>query len=416
MNRLRSTGDFGRQTAEAFDGVDAALAKAVISVKLGLSDAWGRRAGTPGAQGFAAVWGGPNQGQKGERRISMRSAFFGLVIGALTLALIQAPRGPSHAAEVTLKLHHFLPADSVAHEKLLKPWSKKVMEESDGRIEIKLYPDMRLGGEPADLFDQVSDGVVDLAWVVPGYTPGRFPITGVFELPFMVSRAQPTSRALQRFSEQWLVEEYQAVKPLIFHVHDRGVLHLREQDLTRKESFSGLRIRAPGRAFGAALAALGASPVYLPATAVPQALRDGVIDGAALPYEVAVPLGVHETVKLHSEIYAKRGFYTTVFLLAMNKESYQALPGDLQAVIDRASGEDMASVVGQIWDDAEASAREAVMKHGNEVTVLEEIEVERLRLATAPVIQGWIEQMTINGLDGEQMLQAARGLIAEHTD
>ena len=346
----------------------------------------------------------------------MRSALFSLIVGALTLAPMALSGGSALAAEVTLKLHHFLPAESVVHERFLKRWSEKIAEESDGRIEIRIFPDMRLGGEPADLYDQVRDGVVDMAWLVPGYTPGRFPITGVFELPFMISRAASTSRALQTFADQWLGDEYAEVKPLIFHVHDRGVLHTRERRITRKEDFAGLRIRAPSRAFGAALAALGATPVYLPVPEVPQALRDDLIDGAALPFEITLPLKIQDEVKFHTEIHWKRGLYTTVFLFAMNKESYQKLPLDLRAVIDRNTGEDMATVAGQIWDEAEAPGRQAAVEHGNEIVVLNEVEVERLRRATSPVVQGWIDQMTVNGLDGTEILKAARGLIDEHSD
>src|SRR3546814_17136508 len=76
----------------------------------------------------------------------------------------------------------------------------------------------------------------------------------------------------------------------------------------------------------------------MPVPAVPESLARGVIDGAALPYEVALPLKVHELTTSHTEIGGERGLYTAVFLFAMNKARYESLPADLRQVIDDNSG------------------------------------------------------------------------------
>ena len=101
----------------------------------------------------------------------------------------------SFAADVTLKLHQMLPPQATIPAKVLQPWADKIKADSGGRIEVELYPAMQLGGKPADLVDQVKDGVVDLTWTLFGYTPGRFPKSEAFELPFMVTTAEATSLA-----------------------------------------------------------------------------------------------------------------------------------------------------------------------------------------------------------------------------
>ena len=65
---------------------------------------------------------------------------------------------------------------------------RKVEADSNGRIKIDIFPSMQLGGTPPQLFDQARDGVVDIVWTLPGYTPGRFPIIEAFELPFVGAR------------------------------------------------------------------------------------------------------------------------------------------------------------------------------------------------------------------------------------
>ena len=107
--------------------------------------------------------------------------------------LVSAPL--AQAQEFTFKLHQLLPEKASVPAGFLIPWSEKIMKESGGRIKIEHYPSMQLGGKPPALIDQVTDGAVDMIWTVMGYTPGRFPKSEAFELPFMVSNAEATSRA-----------------------------------------------------------------------------------------------------------------------------------------------------------------------------------------------------------------------------
>jgi TRAP-type C4-dicarboxylate transport system substrate-binding protein len=93
----------------------------------------------------------------------------------------------AQAAEVTLKYHSFLPGKAPAHSKLIKEWTESIAEASNGRIEVKMYTAMQLGGKPPQLVDQVQDGFADIIWTLPGYTPGRYPAISAFELPFMVT-------------------------------------------------------------------------------------------------------------------------------------------------------------------------------------------------------------------------------------
>src|SRR5215470_14420779 len=84
-------------------------------------------------------------------------------VAAPTLLRLRAAK----AAEVVLRLHHFLPAKSNVHSRLLDPWAKKVGELSGGKAEIQIFPSMQLGGKPPELYDQAKDGVADIVWTLP---------------------------------------------------------------------------------------------------------------------------------------------------------------------------------------------------------------------------------------------------------
>ena len=119
--------------------------------------------------------------------------------GAAAGTVVLAAPAIVRAQDVTtLRVHQMLPAQATIPSKAIEPWTQRVAEASGGRLKFELYPAMQLGGAPPDLYDQAKDGVVDLIWTVLGYTPGRFPKSEVFELPFMVTKGEPTSVAFQK--------------------------------------------------------------------------------------------------------------------------------------------------------------------------------------------------------------------------
>ena len=114
---------------------------------------------------------------------------------------------------------------------ILKPWAEQVEKASGGRIKIEHFDAMSLGGRPPELMDQARDGVVDLSMTVVGYTPGRFPRTEVFELPFMMTNPVSTAAAYWEMVEtDWQATEYKDVKVLGAWVHGPGVLHSKDGD------------------------------------------------------------------------------------------------------------------------------------------------------------------------------------------
>jgi len=202
----------------------------------------------------------------------------------------------SQAAEVTIKIHHFVSTKAPIHKVLLKPWAKAVEKDSGGRIKVQIYPAMQLGGKPPQLFDQVRDGVVDAAFIIPGYTPGRFPITEVFEMPFVAQNAASTSPAVWEFYQKYLKDEFKQVHPLVLYTHAGGSIHSKKPIKTMAD-FKGMKIRTPTRSATSVLKNLGAVPIGMPVPAAPQALSKGVIDGAILPFEVTLPFKIHQLVK-----------------------------------------------------------------------------------------------------------------------
>lgn len=344
----------------------------------------------------------------------MKKSFYLLVLPLLLLALSPG-LSLAKEAEVKLKVHHFLPATSNAQTKLIQPWADKIMAESGGRIAVEIYPSMQLGGKAPQLFEQVKDGVVDVIWTLPSYTPGRFPIVELFELPYIAGSAEATTQALQEFSQTYLEKEFRQVHPLLFHVPTPGIFHTVSKQIKTMEDLKGLKIRNPSAAVTQALQTLGATPVGMPVPEVPQALTTGVIEGAVIPWEVGKALRLHEMTKYHTQPGAERGFYTSVFLLAMNRAKYDSLPADLKKVIDNNSGMNIARQIGQAYDQADREGQEIAKKHGNVFYTLPTEEAKRWEQATRPVVEDWVKNMEKKGHNGKEMLAVAQKLIDKYS-
>lgn len=317
--------------------------------------------------------------------------------------------------QVTLRLHHFLPPVANVHKRLLVPWANEIDVESQGRLKIEIFPAMQLGGKPPQLYDQARNGVVDIVWTLPGNTPGRFPSTEVFELPFIAAaRATANAPAAQEYGDSYLAKETDDVKLLAFWAHDAGLIHTRKK-ITTMEDLSGLKLRNPTRLAGEALAALGAVSVSMPVPQTPEALAQGVIDGCVVPWEVVPSIKVNELTKFHTSVPGSPTLYTATFFLAMNKERYGALPDDLKSILDRNSGMAFSQQAGRMWDEVGAEVADMVKKDSaSVVSQISADEKQRWIEATRPVQAKWQTDMAAKGLDGAALIETAKKLVAKY--
>ncbi|NVK12784.1 TRAP transporter substrate-binding protein [Leisingera sp. S132] len=332
--------------------------------------------------------------------------------GAAALAMFGAM--PAFAQEVTLKLHQFLPAQANVPKLILDVWADNVEESSGGRIKIDRFPSMQLGGKPPELMDQAIDGVADIVWTVVGYTPGRYPSTEVFELPFMMTNARAVSHAYwEMFDKHMKDTEFKDVHILGTWVHGPGMIHTSDPVET-PEDLEGMKIRGGGRSVNALLTELGATPVGMPVPAIPEGLSKGVIDGTTIPWEVTAALKVPELVENHTEFTGK-ALYTLTFVLAMNKEKYESLPDDLKKAIDDNSGLEFSVFAGGTQADSDGPSREMALDLGNNVITLDEDQTAIWRERSQPIYDQWIADMKEKGIDGAALIEEASGLIEKYT-
>ncbi|WP_417586534.1 TRAP transporter substrate-binding protein [Pararhodobacter oceanensis] len=317
------------------------------------------------------------------------------------------------AQDVTLRLHQFLPAQANVPAQVLDVWADRIEAESEGRIEIERYPAMQLGGTPPELMDQVLDGIADIVWTVNGFTPGRFPRTEVFELPFFVSDARAASYAYWTLYEEEMAEtDFADVHLLGAWVHGPGMIHS-SSPVSTPADLQGMKIRGGSRTVNELLTRLGAEPVGMPVTMIPETLTRGVIDGTTIPWEVTTALRVSELVENHTE-FEGPALYTLTFTLAMNQDVYDDMPEDLRAIIDRNSGLDFSVFAGGVQSDADGPARQIAVDRGNNIITVAEADLGPWHEAVEPIYDAWIADLEGQGIDAQALVDRTRELMAEY--
>ena len=265
------------------------------------------------------------------------------------------------------------------------------------------------------IYDQIRDNVIDGGWTIPGYSPGRFPGTEVFELPFIgTNNAENTSKAAYAFYEKYLTEEFSDIKIIAVHVHGAGAFHTKNTTIDSIDDFSGLKLRTPNRVASKTLEALGAVAVGMPVPQLPESLSKGVVDGGVIPFEIVPPLKIHEIATSHTVVGGDRALYNTVFIWGMNKAVYDGLDDELKAVIDANSGAEASAMAGAAMDKGDVPGKAVTEKSGNPIIVLSDADVAKMKEITASVIEQWIKDATANGLPAAQMVEDARALVAQY--
>lgn len=313
------------------------------------------------------------------------------------------------AQEVTLRLSHWVPPTISPATKGINPWAESVMEASDGRIQIDIYPAQQLGRAP-DHYDMAKDGIVDLSYVNPGYTAGRFPIYALTEVPFMADDSVKGAMAIHEwYAANGAEQEMGDVKVCFVHPHAPGALHT-QVDVTSPEGVSGKNVRPAHATMARFVSLLGGGPVQVPAPEVREALSKGAAEAVTFPWGSMYDFNLTEEVPVHLDM----PFYLSAQVLIMNLDSYNSLSDENKAVIDDHCTPEWSGKVAQGWYDDDMAAKEKLMADENQTfnTPTEE-EVAAWREAAAPLIDEWKAAVADRGHDADAILEAYKAKLVE---
>ena len=310
-------------------------------------------------------------------------------------ALVGASAAGAADAPVNLRFSFWVPP---AHPLVVasKAWADDIAKESGGALTVTVYPSEQLG-KAFDHYDMTRDGLADIAYVNPGYQPGRFPVIAVGEIPFTFGDARKGTQALDTWYRAYAATEMKDTHFCLAFIHDPGTLHTKPK-ITDPSQLKGLKVRPAQGTIGQFVKMEGGTNVQASAPEAREALDRGVADAITFPWGSLFLFGIDKAVKHHIDA----PLYTTVFTYNVNKDKYDALSPAQRAVLDAHCTTDWAVKLAGAWGDFEAAGREkARADASHHFYKLTAEELAAWKTAIAPLQAKWAEATKKAGVDAD---------------
>jgi len=324
-----------------------------------------------------------------------------LLVGSATGALAQDKT-------FELKLSHWVPP---AHplQKALEEWGASVEKDSGGTIKYKVYPAQQLG-KAFDHYDMARDGIADLTYINPGYQPGRFPIIGAGELPFLMTNAKGGTQALDAWYRKYAAQEMKDVKFCLAFVHDPGAFHSRAKKIVVPDDIKGMKIRPAHATMATFVTLLGGTNVQASAPEVRDILEKGVADAVTFPWGSVPLFGIDKVTKYHLDM----PLYVTTFAFIFNKAKYDEMSAAQKKVIDNHCTPEWALKVAAPWADFEhAGIAKIKAEAGQEVYEPTPAQVAEWKKAAQPLEEKWAENVRKAGQDPTAIMKELKAQLSK---
>jgi len=334
-------------------------------------------------------------------KISRKSFFKGIALGTISLPfLIKTFGGKNHAQENSAGGPNILTAKQYRW-KMVTTWppnfpilgeacnkyAELVEKMSAGRIRIRVYGGNELV-PPLEAFDTVRSGGAEIGSGGAYYWAGKAPAAQFFaSVPFGMNAQQLNAWLIGGGGMQLWEELYRDFNLVPMPGGNTGVQMggWFNREINSIEDLRGLKMRIPGLG-GKVLEKAGGAPVLMAGGEIYTGLERGVIDATEWlgPYHDTL-MGFHEIAKY----YYAPGWHEagTALEYFVNKEQYDKLPADLQAILQTAAA------WSNIWTLSQMEAKNAealatLLEKGVVIRRFPKEVLARLRQYTAEVISG----------------------------
>jgi TRAP-type C4-dicarboxylate transport system substrate-binding protein len=328
------------------------------------------------------------------------------------LTAVLAALSPTHSQEVVLRFNRWVPPTHHTQTRIMEPWARQVSDATQGRVRIEFTP-ASLGAPPRQ-FDLAVEGIADVTFGNEDYTPARFQLTAVSQLPFLSDSAEALSVAFWRTHEKYFANanEHAGVKLLTQFVHGPGHVFTSSRPIAKLGDFSGLKLRTAGSVTADISKLLGAVPISAPATQAYELVSNGVVDGTYFHNDGLVSFRLERLLKHQTRF--PGGLYNSSFFLVMNKAKWDRIaPADQRAIM-AVSGESLARSAGKVWDDQDAIAAREMEKIGTAVTSASAQMIAETKAKLGELEQKWLAAAAAKKVDGAAALAFLRAEVAAY--
>ncbi|MBM7633403.1 C4-dicarboxylate TRAP transporter substrate-binding protein [Geomicrobium sediminis] len=265
------------------------------------------------------------------------------------------------------------PLDQQAHK-----WAELAEEESDGRLQLNVYPSSQLGGE-SDMIELAMRGNNVIVFTAYDFLMDYVPDLGILAAPYL---AEEFDDLLYLTTTDWYADLENDMNDMGLALLGKETIYgerhlMTKTPVTTPEDLQGMKIRVPNNnLYIRAFHALGASPTPLPLGDLYASLQQGVIDGAENPLPVLQGTRTNEVTN-HLTL---TGHMKVMSIWVTGTGMMDDLPEDLERILTETS-EEAARYTHEITEREE---KEALETFKNEGMTIHEVDQELFREAVEP--------------------------------
>jgi TRAP-type C4-dicarboxylate transport system substrate-binding protein len=290
-----------------------------------------------------------------------------------------------------------------------RAWADDIEKATGGAIKATVFSSEQLG-KAFDHYDMARDGIADVAYVNPGYQPGRFPIIAAGQLPFTFGDGKKGTLALDEWYRKYAPVEMKDTKFCFAFIHDPGALHGKKR-IVLPSDLAGTKVRPAQSTIAEMVRLLGGTNVQASAPEARDALERGVADEITFPWGSIFLFGIDKVVKYHMDV----PLYTTVFTYNVNLDTYNSMSPAQKKVIDDHCTSEWASKVSDAWTEFEANGRTKMKANPDrEVYKLTDDQLTQWQKAVQPLHASWATAVTKMGGDPTKIAADLRDAIAKY--
>ncbi len=287
-----------------------------------------------------------------------------------------------------LRLAHWVPP-SHPLQKAMEEWGTSLEKATNGTVKFKVYPAQQLG-KAFDHYDMARDGIADVTYINPGYQPGRFPLIGAGELPFLMSTAKGGSQALDAWYRKYAEQEMRDVKFCLAFVHDPGTFHSKAKKIMVPGDIKGMKIRPAHATIATWVTQLGGSNVQSSAPEVRDIIEKGVAEAVTFPWGSIPLFGIDKVTKYHMDA----PLYVTTFAWVMNKAKYNEMSASQKKAVDAHCTNEWALKVAAPWADFEhLGVQKLKADPAHEVYSITPAQLAEWRKSAEPLEKTWADNV-----------------------
>jgi len=325
---------------------------------------------------------------------------------ALSLAAVVSVVAAHAQATTKIKIADSFPVGHYLPKYITTPMIERLKANPAAKgFEFEYYPAEQMG-KAKDFLSLVQSGVIDIAYVAPGFVSDKMPLSVVSELPLEFSGSCQGTMAYWNLAKPGGLLDKKEFAPNGVRLLFTTVLPP-YQIITRKpfsslKDIEGMKIRASGSAKELVIKKLKAIPVLMPTPDVYESLSRGTIDGVLFPFNSLAPYEIHKLAKTGT---IGENFGTFVANWVISEKRFQSLPPAVQQDLTAMGEQFTKSACAQIEKD-EAGDIEKVKAAGVKLTPLSAADHATAAAVMQDVAKDWADNLDKRGKAGTEVLNA----------